>query len=211
MKKFLNSIRKKEDNLSLKKMIFNSSLIFLFGILLGVLSKYLDNASFNNSILNYLDLGNFFSSMPIWLFIAIMISVYSKSPIRASINVFLFFIGMVTGYYVYTINVNGFNPQSYMMTWYKISFISPFLAFICWYSKSENKLSIIVKTVIIWIMLNYSFSIGLLYFDFRGILYTLTFISTLIVLYDNYKNTLISLLIGLFLAFSLTIPLINLY
>ena len=184
MKQYLNSIRKENNNLSFKRKIINSLLILLLGIVLGFISKWFDSRTFN-SFLDYLDLGNFFSDMAIWLFIALIISIYSKSPIRASINVFLFFLGMNTSYHLYTILFNGFNPKSYMMIWYSLTIISPVLAYICWYAKGKSILSIIIDTCIILVMLVSCFSIGMWYFDIKGILYTITFIGTIIVIYKD--------------------------
>ena len=207
MKKFLDSIRKVDDNK--KSKIINTVLIFLLGIVLGFISKWLDSRTFNIGFLDYLDLGNFFSNMAIWLFIALLVAIYSKSPIKASINVFLFFLGMNISYHLYTIIFNGFNPKSYMMIWYGFTLISPILGYISWYAKSNNKYSIIINSIIIFVMLVSCFNIGMWYFDMKGILYTLTFILSILVIYKNIKIVSISFLIGLILSFILRIPFIS--
>lgn len=209
MKNFFNNIRTPENNYRFKRKVINTSIIFLLGIILGFLSKWLDSRYFNNSFLDYLDLGNFFSNMAIWLFCALAISVYSKSPIRASINVLLFFIGMTISYHLYTVIFNGFNPKNYMMIWYGFTIISPLLAYISWYSKSNSKYSIIINSLIIFVMLASCFNIGMFYFDIKGILYTITFIGSLCIIYKNIKIISISFIIGLILSFIIRIPFIS--
>lgn len=206
MKEVLEKIRIPDKNLKLSRKIINTSLIFLLGIILGIFSKWLDNLSINDTvwwqhILGVLDLGNVFSELGIWIFIAITISVFSKTPLRASLNVFLLFIGMTVSYHLYTICVSGFNPKSYMMIWYTITLISPILAFICWYAKSKNKISLMISSLILTVMFILSFSIGMWYFYFKSIIDTILFIGAILVLYVSPKNSVYNLLIALLLAF----------
>lgn len=210
MKKFFNKIRFSDTNQQTKNKIINTILILLLGIVLGIFSKWLDNMSINDSIwwqhiLGILDLRNIFSLFGIWLFIAITISVYSKTPLRASLNVFLFFLGMCTSYHLYSICFAGFNPKNYMIIWYLITLISPVLAFICWYTKGKGKISLAISSLITCVMLLVSFNIGIWYFDIKSIIDVIIFIGTLIVLYTKPKNTLINLVIAFILAFILNI------
>lgn len=211
MREFLDKIRTQDNKLELKNKIINSVLILLLGSILGIISKWLDNLSIDNNIwwhniIEKLDLGNFFSEIGIWLFIAISISVYSRTPFRASLNTFLFFLGMTINYHWYSIVFCGFNPMNYMMIWYAITVFSPFLAFVCWYAKGQNKITTSICSVILFVMFSVCFSIGQWYFGLKGFLDLLVFIGTCIVLYASPKSTAISLVIGLIISFFVRVP-----
>ena len=203
---FLKKARNSNTNLITFNKIRNSIMIFIFGTLLGVFSKWLDNLSLNDSIwwqhiLGILDLNNVFSSFGVWILIAVCISIYSNSPLRASINVFIFFLGMCVSYHIYTIIFSGFNPMNYMLIWYKITLISPFMAFVCWYAKGNGVIAFIINVSIITVMILCSFSIGILYFDFTSIINTIFFITTLVVLYDTPKKSIYSLACSIVMAY----------
>ena len=210
MKEFLNKIRTPDKNTKIKSKIINTLLIFLLGIILGIFSKWLDNLGINDEIwwqhiIGILDLGNVFSLFGIWIFIATAISVFSKTPLRASLNVFLFFFGMTVSYHLYTIYFGGFNPKSYMMIWYIITLITPLLAFICWYARGNGKISLIICSGILAVMLISSFSIGMWYFDFKSVIDTVLFIGIIVVLYTSPKKSVYSLLGSLILAFDFSV------
>ena len=133
------------------------------------------------------------------------ISVFSSTPKRASLNVLLFFIGMIVSYHICTILFSGFNPFNYIMIWYAITLLSPLLAFICWYAKGKEKLSFIISTFILAVMALLSFSIGMWYFDINSIIDLLLFIGTVLVLYKNPKRTIYSLIFSLILSFIIRI------
>ena len=207
MIEILNQIRTPNRNMKMSNKIINSFFILLLGITLGIFSKWLDNLLIDNTIwwqniFGMLDLRNRFSEFGIWLFIALTISLFSKTPLRASLNVFLFFVGMTTCYHLYTIYFSGFNPMRYMMIWYGITFISPIIAYICWYAKSTSKISIVICSLILYVMLSSSFGIGRWFVDFKNVIDTIIFVGTIIVLYVKPKSTIISVVAALFLSFT---------
>ncbi len=204
---FFNRVRRPVAIPGSQKII-NSFSILLTGIILGILSKKLDTTASNllPSFLESLDLRNFFSRMGVWIFLAVLISVYSKTPLRAAANVFLFFTGMVSSYYLYTVFIAGFFPKSYMMIWVAMTFLSPFMAFICWYAKGEGIISIIIAALIFMFMARQTFVFGFWYLDLINILELFLWVGTMFVLYQTPKQFAKVVTIG-FLMFFLTSPL----
>ncbi len=205
----LNTIRMPKYTSNRNKVICSIA-VFTFGIVLGVLSKMLDQTPSNSLplFINQLDLGNYFSRLGIWIFIAACISIYSKKPISGGINVLLFFIGMVSSYYLYTVFIAGFYPESYMMIWIVITLFSPFLGAICWYSKGTHIISVLISSVIFAVTAMTTFNLGIdfSYFDVSYLLELIIFIATVLVLYNTPKQ--IAKVIGLgsvlFILLSLT-------
>ena len=195
MKEYLDKIRIPKTNINLSTKIINSSLILLLGIALGCFSKRLDNLSINDAIwwqriLGVLDLRNVFSGFGVWVCIAVVISVISKSPLRARLNVFVFFVGMTTSYHLYTILFSGFNPRSYMMIWYIITLFTPIPAYICWYAKGKGVLSLIISIGILTVMLLLTLFIRIGGIYVNIILFFITFS----ILHTNKKRTTYNLI-----------------
>lgn len=89
MEEVFSKIRKPDKNIKTKNKILNTFFIFLSGVILGIFSKWLDNLSIYDEVwwqhvLGILDLRKVFSMVGIWTFIAITISVFSKTPLSAS-------------------------------------------------------------------------------------------------------------------------------
>lgn len=208
MKAFLNNIRCEEKSISTSRQVIDTMAILFLGIALGTFSKFLDNTASNDLpfIFEYLDVGNFLGRFAIWVLIAICIAIYSNSSIRASINVFVFFAGMVTSYYLYSNFVAGFFPKSYAMIWVGFTAISPLLAFICWYAKGTSKISFALSAMIIAVLFNMTFVYGWIYFEMYSLLELLVFICGLAVLKRNtIKDSIMMTAMGIVLAFVLNL------
>ena len=203
MNKFLNKIRSIENEIPITRKIINTILILCFGIVLGTFAKFLDTTASNtlSFIFEYLDISNFLGRFAIWLLIALYIAIYSHSSIRASLNVLVFFIGMVSSYYLYSYFVAGFFPKNYAMIWLGFTAISPLLAFVCWYAKGKSKISFILSVIIIAILFNFTFIYGWIYFDVYSILEVIVFGCALIALKRNtFRETTYMILSAVVIA-----------
>ena len=200
---FLNNIRRGNKQIPLSKKVFSSITILLLGIVLGIVSKFLDTTPSNELpfIIESLDFRNFFGRLAIWILIAVCISIYSNSSIRASINVFVFFVGMITSYYLYSKFIAGFFPRSYAMIWFGITAISPLPAFGCWYAKGKSKISLVLSAIIIAVLFNTTCVYGWIYFDTYSILEAIVFICGLVIVRRNtIKDMVIMVALGTMIA-----------
>lgn len=187
----------------MSKKILHSIAVLFFGIVLGTVSKFLDTTPSNELpfIIERLDVRNFLGRFAIWILIAVCISIYSNSSIRAAVNVFTFFLGMVTSYYLYSKFIAGFFPRSYAMIWFGLTAISPLLAFVCWYAKGKSKISLAISSLIIAVLFNMTFSYGWIYFDIYSSLELIVFICGLIILRrSTIKETIVTTAIGVIAA-----------
>ena len=211
MNKFLNDIRGTENPIPVKNKIINTTIILFLGIALGTFSKYLDfrQAELPGMIMaidGALDIHNFLGRFAIWVLIALCISIYSNSAIRASINVFVFFVGMVASYYLYSNYIAGFFPRSYALIWFGFTVVSPLLAFVCWYARGNSKQALILSAMILAVLFNMCFVYGFGYFSAWSVLEVIVFIIGFIVLKrDRLRSSAIMGTISIVLAFLLNI------
>ena len=209
MNLFLNDIRCAENPISGNRKIINTIAVFFLGIALGTFSKFLDfrQAQLPGVLMaidGALDIHNSLGRFAIWALIALCISVYSNSAIRASVNVFVFFLGMVTSYYLYSNYVAGFFPRSYAMIWVGFTMISPFLAFVCWYAKGKSRPAFVLSVLILAVLSNMTFVYGWGYFKARSVLELIVFIIGLTVLRrDTLKSSVLMGTISIVFAFLL--------
>jgi len=205
MKSFFNNIRYAKNERSIWKQILVTIWILILGIALGAFSKYLD---FHQSELPYLlgvldeqlDFHDFLGRFAPWILIAVCISIYSKTPVRAAVNVFMFFVGMVSSYYLYSKYIAGFFPKSYAMIWIGFTAISPLLAFLCWYAKGKGKAAFVISAGIIAILFNMTFAYGVGYFDIKSSLELIVLVIGIIVLHRTIKETFLITAMGIAMA-----------
>lgn len=205
---YLNRLRRADKPMTMPAKVINTLLVLIFGAVSGVLTKALDAIPANElpPILEYADIANFFGRFAVWLLIGICICFYSNSPLRAAANVFVFFLGMVSAYYLYTEFVFGFFPKSYALVWFAFTALSPFLALVCSLAKGEGRTAFAVCAAVIAVLFNTVFVYVRFYFEARSIAETAVFFIGLIVLKRaTFKETVQVTALGVGIAFILNL------
>lgn len=209
--KYFDTIRAPAGRRPLGKQALFTTGILLLGIIAGTFSKYLDHGPESTPALlaaldRMLELSYFLGGFAPWIVSAVCIAVYSQTPVRAAVNVFAFFAGMVSSYYLYTIFVLGFFPKNYAMIWVAFTFLSPFLAFLCWYATGKGWPALLLSAGVLGMLFNTSFAYGWLYIDVRSWLNVLMLLAGAAVLRRKKKETL--LLAGAGVAFAVLMELL---
>lgn len=201
MGRYLDKIRKPIKEEKLHKSVLNTLLILLLGLVLGVGQKSLDSVPYNELplLLQRLDIVNYFGRLAIWILLGTVLSVYSRSPLRAGLNVFFFFLSMIIGYYLYSNYVLGFLPMRYMMIWIVMTFLSFFIGYISWYAKGKGMVSILISSIILGVL----FSQAILVFQgirITHVLEVITWFIGLLVLYRKPKELALEIGLSLLVA-----------
>ena len=208
MNRFLNQIRSPVKPISMNRKVRNTIAVLCLGIALGTFSKLLDTTAINSlpSVFACLDIGNFLGRFAIWVLIALCISVYSNSSLRAGVNVFAFFVGMVGSYYLYSYYIAGFFPKSYAVIWFGFTAVSPLLAFICWYAKGKSKPALILSILILAVLFNMTFVYGRWYLEARSLLELAVFLIGFMVLKrDTLRQSVLMGVFAIVLGFLLDV------
>lgn len=173
----------------MRKQIIGTFGITVLGFILGVIQKWIDGtpSNFFPPIIQQLDIGNYFGRLAIWILLAAIISVYSKSPLISSVNTFSFFISMLAGYYIYCNYVSGFLPKAYMLMWIGISFVTPFMAYICWYAKGQGLAAVVISSAIIGMLFAQAFSLTQGFYVYN-VIEVATWIVGIIILFRKSKK-----------------------
>ncbi|MGE7603530.1 hypothetical protein ACQKL5_13745 [Peribacillus sp. NPDC097675] len=174
------------------------------GIVLGIASKYLDNIGVvdNNWWMNILQyFGQLFSRLGIWVLIATFIAANSKTLIRAGVNTFIFFIGMLVSYYMYSAYLFGFFPTRYFIFWGCVALASPFFAAIVWWSRNSWRSAFILPALPMGLMLSLSLGMGMFYMYLNHIEELIMFVVLCVVFYKKPKQIVISVVFSFVLAF----------
>lgn len=170
------------------------------GIVSGIVSKIIDNFSYNDliwwqNIICKLDIGNILSRISVWALIACVIAITSPAPVKASIRASLYLFGMGIGYYYVTNIIFGFFPLYYMKRWAYVFLLTPFYAVIVWYGKNGRKMyHIFWASCVEGLFLVEAIGIGLWYVDILYYPEVIFLLCVIAFFHTNKKRSFLSMI-----------------
>lgn len=121
--------------------ILNPFMMFIIGLILGVISRLLDIYTQN--------LGNIFSELAIWILFGVLISINSETKKKAMLNIFPFCIGMLLTYYFVAFITKGVYSKDYIIDWTIFALFSPIMAYFTWKTKEDRILPKLISVAIV--------------------------------------------------------------
>lgn len=132
-------VNRKEVVSDMKKKVMQIMLFFILGIFSGFMAKYLDTIPADGVIGNLANIiGNIFSELGIWIFIATIIAAWSRTPMAGAVHVFVYFVGMLISYYIYSMKLFNFFPIHYFIGWGLVAIASLPFSYIVWFSRKDG-------------------------------------------------------------------------
>lgn len=110
----------------------NSLLILLLGVALGAVSKWSDN----HMAVWFAEVT---SGIALWILLAATVALYSRTAMRAALNVFLLLGGMVGAYYLTAVLTNSVWGESFMIGWGVAAVLSVVPGYLVWFAKGRSR------------------------------------------------------------------------
>lgn len=159
------------------KKILNPFMMFIIGLILGVISRLLDIYTQN--------LGNIFSELAIWILFGVLISINSETKKKAMLNIFPFCIGMLLTYYFVAFITKGVYSIDYIIGWTVFALFSPIMAYFTWQTKEDG---ILPKLISVGIVLVSVLSSIILFDRLRIYDYIIDFILIYVLFFKKVKR-----------------------
>lgn len=139
-KETLNKIRGEQlASATIQQKTLQLLSLFALGMLLGFIAKYSDTIPSNGIIGNvWCVISDIITRLGIWILLATIIAVWSRNPRIGALKVFVFFVGMLLIYYIFSMWLFGFFPTYYFIRWGLIALASPIGAYIVWFSRGNG-------------------------------------------------------------------------
>lgn len=134
----LDKLRKRQIRKSLPPKLAVTFLMMLFGCAMSMFAVFLECASAESlpQWLTSIDIRSFSVSLLPWVFMALPIALFARTPLRAAVNVGAFFSGKWIGRLVYLSLITHTQlAWDDFRFWLIFTAVSPLIAVVCWYGR----------------------------------------------------------------------------
>ena len=155
----LSNIRTDRTQIPVWRFILCCAVFVIAGAAAGAVSK-LSDAHFEL-------LSDITSGMCVWIFICVVICVFTKSPRRAAAYVFLFCAAMIAAYYLTAVYGDLYFSRSFVKGWSVFTLFTPIFALVEWNVRGKGVLQWVLRvgTVLVMLLCTFVAFYGNLFFD----------------------------------------------
>lgn len=146
-----------------KSPLWKTALFCVMFVILGAAAGVISKLSDAHSEI----LSNVTSGMCVWIFICVIICVFTKSSVRAAAYVFLFCAAMIAAYYLTAAYGDLYYSRSFVKGWSVFTLFTPIFAVIEWRVCGKGKLPWVLRagTVVVMLFCTFVAFYGNLFFD----------------------------------------------
>ncbi|MGO4527457.1 hypothetical protein AB4Z30_00135 [Paenibacillus sp. 2TAF8] len=143
----LNKIRT-EKNPTNSQRLYSLVYATVLGGILGLAAKLVDTQGINPL---FDDIGG---RLGIWIFVAVLVSVFSYSPKLAAVKIFFFFSSLLIVYYLYTVFFLHFFSVKETLFWGICAVLSPICAYVVWFARGNGYVASIILSLPVAVLLS---------------------------------------------------------
>ena len=134
----LKQIRTTPGDVDKKQQIIYFVSCVVAGLLMGIYAKFAGVISQGDGLENFIWLtGNLLSSFVPWIFLGVIISIYSKKSTLAAINLFAFCCAMLLSYYAYSVIIVDYLAPKVVVGWSVVALLCAPIGFLVWYARND--------------------------------------------------------------------------
>ena len=89
------------------------------------------------------NLGNIFSQLSVWFFLCTLLTVFSGTPARAAVRVFVFCIGMLAAYYAAAEWTHSVYSMQFVYGWTAFAFFTPLMSLCLWAAGRKRRTAVL--------------------------------------------------------------------
>ena len=136
---FLRRCRRSDKMISFKRKLSKTIFVLILGLILGVIAKWSDtitsDGTWFHDLIDNIDISGITTRVAFFALIGVIIAIDANSPFRALLNVIVFYLFMLIGYYGFSYLILNYSVAFEFKKWLIYAGIFGILSMLIWYAK----------------------------------------------------------------------------